>query len=200
MEAALSIAMSILRMKFSYQARTFLAARHGLGTRISPRSLYFEADLAFQEALRLARELGDQKKELEILYYWGRLQHHPPVHEVSFHGPMTPREVVEQLKERREADSEAAHIQEPIPTLAVRFYKEALPLAEKLGDNIRETELLLFSARAYREMGEPLKGEEMATRLSEKLAEMSKTGLSLPHWLEEAIKEETLGESQNEKT
>ncbi len=87
MEALISAAASIQNCTFNGQARRFLTARHGRRVRFPARHLYYEADGMWLTALKLARELGDRKSELEILYLWGRLQHVPPSESILFPRP-----------------------------------------------------------------------------------------------------------------
>ena len=90
MEALISAAASIQNCTFNGQARRFLTARHGRRVRFPARHLYYEADGMWLTALKLARELGDRKSELEILYLWGRLQHVPPSESTCSPAPFRP--------------------------------------------------------------------------------------------------------------
>ena len=98
MEALISAATSIQNYSFNGQARHFLTARHGRRVRIPALTLYYEADGMWLTALKLARELGDRKSELKILFLFGRLQHEPPSKSILFPGPVSPGELVDLVR------------------------------------------------------------------------------------------------------
>ena len=61
MNALFAIGRSIQKWSFK-AAGPYLAARHGYDRHISPRILYFDADQAFLDARKLAKEIGDKGK------------------------------------------------------------------------------------------------------------------------------------------
>jgi hypothetical protein len=195
MEALISAAASIQNFDFNGQARRFLTARHGPRVRIPAHTLYYEADGMWLTALKLARELGDRKSELEILYRWGRLQHVPPSKSILFAGPVSPGELVDLVRERaaRGEGDEAQADPPPIapnPALALRFYEEAMPLAVGLGDSVKEIALGLLITRAFQEMGKQADAVRSRKELRSRLERATAGQIDMPNWLREEVEKE----------
>jgi hypothetical protein len=196
LEAMISVATSIQDYSSNSQARRFLTARHGRGVRIAALTLYYEVDTLWVGALKLARELGDRKSELEILFRFGRLQHEPPSRSILFPGPVSPEELVDLVQAESKRDSEKNGAEDPppqgpIPELAIGFYREAMPLAVELGDTVKEIALGFFMTRALRELGK----YEEATRTREDLRSSfdraSARAVVIPDWLRREAGRET---------
>jgi len=188
LEAMISVATSIQDYSFNSQARRFLTARHGRRVRVAALTLYYEADTLWIGALKLARELGDRKSELEILFRFGRLQHEPLLKSILFPGPVSPEELVDLVQTELKRESEKAGLddppaQGPIPELAIRFYRDAMPLAVELGDTVKEIALGLFMTRAYREMGKHEDAARTREELRSSFDRASARGVVIPDWL-----------------
>jgi hypothetical protein len=204
MEALTSAAAPIQNYTFNGQARHFLTARHGRRVRISALTLYYEADTMWLTALKLARELGDRKSELKILFLFGRLQHAPPSKSILFPGPVSPGELVDLVRAEsargEENDSGGdPPPQGPIPELALRFYREAMPLAVGLGDTVREIALGLFMTRAFRETGKLEDASRSREDLRSSLDRASARRISIPDWLRQEVGRELGTEAWKEK-
>jgi hypothetical protein len=192
MEALISAAASIQNYSFNGQARHFLTARHGRRVRIPALTLYYEADGMWLTALKLARDLGDRKSELRILFLWGRLQHVPPSKSILFPGPVSPGELIDivHAESARGEDQEAdggPPPQGPIPELALRFYREAMPLAVELGDKVKEIALGLFITRAFGEMGKQEDAARSREDLRSSMDRASARRISIPDWLRDGV-------------
>lgn len=197
MNVLFSIGRSIQKSSFK-AAGPFLAARHGFDTPIPARVLYYEADQAFLDSRKLAKEIGDKRTEAEILYYWALLQWHPPAKGISFMSG-TASEKLEKMMDRvRSATNEPEREQgspketpvESIPGLALQFFLEALPLAEKTGHDLVATASLLYTAQIYKARGDTAKYQAQMEALRQKIMRISKAKTPLPQWLLDEIKEE----------
>ena len=179
-------------------AGPFLAARHGYNTHISAWALYFNADQVFQDARQLAKEIGDKKKEAEILYNWALLQWHPPEKGISFMSGSASEKLEKMMDLARSGENKPAGDNEPIedkpyvssPDLALQFFLEALALAEQSGHDLVAAACLLYSAQIYKARGDAAKYFAQMEKLREKAMRFSEAQTQLPLWLLNEIKAE----------
>ena len=197
MNALFAIGCSIQKWSFK-AAGPYLAARHGYDRHISPRILYFDADQAFLDARKLAKEVRDKRKEAEILYNWALLQWHPPAKGISFMSgsagekfqKMTAyAQSLENMPEGMNASPEETPC-ESVPELALQFFLEAFPLAEETGHDLVATASLLYSAQIYKARRDAEKYQARIEKLRQKIIEISRAKTPLPQWLLNEIKEE----------
>ena len=197
MNALFAIGRSIQKWSFK-AAGPYLAARHGYDRHISPRILYFDADQAFLDARKLAKEIGDKRKEAEILYNRALLQWHPPAKGISFMSGSAGEKLqkitayaqsLENMPEGMKASSEETPY-ESVPELALQFFLEALPLAEETGHDLVAVASLLYSAQIYKARGDTEKTQAQLEKLRRKITRLAKAKTPLPQWLLNEIKEE----------
>jgi hypothetical protein len=197
MNALFTIGCSIQKWSFK-AAGPYLAARHGYDKHISPRILYFDADQAFLDARKLAKEIGDKRKEAEILYNWALLQWHPPAKGISFvsgsaseklQKTMAYVQSLENMPEGMKASPEETPY-ESVPELALQFFLEAFPLAEETGHDLVATASLLYSAQIDKARGDAEKYQAQREKLRQKIIRISRAKTPLPQWLLNEIKEE----------
>ena len=197
MNALFAIGRSIQKWSFR-AAGPYLVARHGYDRHISPRTLYFDADQAFLEAHKLAKEIGDKRKDAEIYYYWALLQWHPPAKGITFMSgsPVEKLQKVidfasspENLPEGMKASPQETPY-ESVPELALQFFLEALSLSEETGQDLVAAASLLYSAQIYRVRGDTARYQDQIAKLRRRVVRPAEAKTSLPPWLLDEIKAE----------
>jgi len=194
LNALVAIGCSIKNYSFR-AARPFLAARHGTNTFISPRVLYYEADQLFLTARKLAKEIGDKKKEAEILFHWAQLQHRPPSKGVRLATPKSVDELVDLVRSKKSGDPEGGESPgeapvQSMPELALPFFLEAIPLAEQTGHDVVAAASLLYTAQIYQGRGDTANYRAQMEELHRKMMRIVEAKTPLPQWLLDEIREQ----------
>jgi hypothetical protein len=117
--------------------------------------LYFDADQAFLDVRKLAKIIGDKRKEAEILYYWALLQWHPPTKGISSMSGSAGEKLQKMMDYAHSPDKMPEGMKtspdetpyESVPELALQFSLEAIPLAEETGHDLVAVTSLLYSAQ-----------------------------------------------------
>jgi hypothetical protein len=180
----------------SYKAaRPFLAARHGRNKFISPWALYYEADNMFLAAHKLAKEIGDKRKEAEVYYHWARLQLRPPSKSIMFVAPdpyIDPADLIRSERAKAVGEDEAPDkaLVQSNPGLALTFFLQAIPLAEETGHDVVVAASLLYSAQIYKGRGDTTKYQAQIEKLRQKTTPIAETKTPLPPWLLDEINAE----------
>jgi hypothetical protein len=194
LKALIAIGCSIKNGTYK-AARPYLAARHGRNTFISPWVLYYEADGLFLAARKLAKEIGDKRKEAEVFYHWAQLQLHPPSKSIMFAAPdphIDPAALIRSERAKAEGEDGAPDkaVVQAIPSLALAFFLEAIPLAEETGHDCVAVASLLYSAQIYKGRGDTTKYQAQIEKLRQKTTPIAETKTPLPQWLLDEINAE----------